>query len=186
MNSNLPRLQFYRKWLGLTFSKPFGLATKISGGIGILAGVVTYFYPILSGQMNILIWGLPAVFFLLFFILGFFNAPFLMYQELNSARLKEIKARDESIKAYEERLRKTEEVTEPLEIEGFQSSLLEKIKSHYEAEDRVVAYPRLSQKDEYLEKGFDLAYQPGTNREVWIGTGSRSDRNIMMLKPKAG
>ncbi len=101
-------------------------------------------------------------------------------------RLEEIKAKDERIESYEGRLQKAEEVTEPVEIEDFRSSLLEKIKEHYEAEGHIVASPRLSEKDEYLAKGFELAYQPGTNREVWIGTGSKSDRNIMMLKPKTG
>ncbi len=149
-----------------------------------MAGVVSYFYPILSGQMNILIWAIPVALFVLFFLLGFLHAPFVIYQELDSARLEEIKAKDEMIKSYEARLQKAEEVTEPVEIEDFNSPLLEKIKKHYETEGRVVAYPRLSQKDEYFERGFELAYKPGTNREVWIGTGSKVNRNIMMLKPK--
>ena len=151
-----------------------------------MAGVLSYFYPILSGQMNILIWAIPVALFVLFFLLGFLHAPFVIYQELNSARLKEIQSKDEKIKSYEDRLKKAKEVSKPVEIEGFHSSLLETIKEHYEAEGRKVTYPRLSQKDEYLERGFELAYKPGTNREVWIGTGSKEDRNIMMLNPKTG
>ena len=151
-----------------------------------MAGAVTYFYPILSGQMNVLIWAIPVALFVLFFLLGFLHAPFVIYQELNSARLEETQSRDEKIKSYEDRLKKAKEVSKPVEIERFHSSLLETIKEHYEGEGRVVAYPRLSQKDEYLERGFELAYKPGTNREVWIGTGSKADRNIMMLNPKTG
>ena len=151
-----------------------------------MAGGVTYFYPILSDQINVLIWAIPVGFFVLFFLLGFLRAPFVIYQELNSARLGEIKSRDEKIQSCEDRLKKATEVSKPVEIERFHSSLLETIKEHYEGEGRVVAYPRLNQKDEYLERGFELAYKPGTNREVWIGTGSKVNRNIMMLNRKTG
>lgn len=152
-----------------------------------MGGAVTYFRPDVLGQMNIVIWAIPFACFVLSFVLGFLRAPFIMYQELNSQRHQEIKSRDERINSYEGRLKRAEAAQEPLEIENFHSPLLKKIEEHYKAQGRVVAYPRLSQKDEYLDKGFELACQPNTNREVWIGThGGKSDKNIMMLKPKTG
>ncbi len=71
---------------------------------------------------------------------------------------------------------------EPFKVEAFSSPLLREMEDHFEELGEVVAYPRLSEKEEYLAWGFQIAYKPGTRQEVWI-TYSSGD-HIMMLKPK--
>ena len=71
---------------------------------------------------------------------------------------------------------------EPFKVETFSSPLLRQMEDHFEEQGEVVAYPRLSEKEEYLAWGFQIAYKPGTRQEVWI-TYSGGD-HIMMLKPK--
>lgn len=71
---------------------------------------------------------------------------------------------------------------EPFKVETFSSPLLRQMEDHFEAQGEAVAYPRLSEKEEYLTRGFEIAYKPGTRQEVWI-TYSGGD-HIMMLKPK--
>ena len=56
------------------------------------------------------------------------------------------------------------------------------MEDYFEEQGEAVAYPRLSEKGEYLAKGFRIAYKPGTRQEVLI-TYSGGD-HIMMLKPK--
>jgi len=71
---------------------------------------------------------------------------------------------------------------EPFKVEEFSSSLLRQMEDHFAEQGEAVAYPRLSEKKEYLARGFQVAYKPGTGQEVWI-THSSGD-HIMMLKPK--
>jgi len=71
---------------------------------------------------------------------------------------------------------------EPFKVETFRSPFLRQMEDHFEEQGEAVAYPRLSEKEEYLAKGFQIAYKPGTRQEVWI-TYSGGD-HIMMLKPK--
>ncbi len=71
---------------------------------------------------------------------------------------------------------------EPFKVEAFSSPLLREMEDHFEEQGEVVAYPRLSEREEYLAWGFQIAYRPGTRQEVWI-TYSGGD-HIMMLKPK--
>ena len=71
---------------------------------------------------------------------------------------------------------------EPFKVDTFRSPLLREMEDHFEEQGEVVAYPRLSEKEEYLAWGFQIAYKPGTRQEVWI-TYSGGD-HIMMLKPK--
>ena len=71
---------------------------------------------------------------------------------------------------------------EPFRVEEFSSPLLRQMEDHFADQGEAVAYPRLSEKEEYLTRGFQVAYKPGTGQEVWI-THSSGD-HIMMLKPK--
>ncbi len=71
---------------------------------------------------------------------------------------------------------------EPFKVDTFRSPLLRQMEDYFEEQGEVVAYPRLSEKEEYLAWGFQIAYKPGTRQEVWI-TYSGGD-HIMMLKPK--
>ena len=71
---------------------------------------------------------------------------------------------------------------EPFKVETFSSPLLRQMEDYFEEQGEAVAYPRLSEKTEYLAKGFQIAYKPGTHQEVWI-THSSGD-HIMMLKPR--
>ncbi len=71
---------------------------------------------------------------------------------------------------------------EPFRVEEFTSPLFRQMEDHFPEQGDAVAYPRLSEKEEYLTRGFQVAYKPGTGQEVWI-THSSGD-HIMMLKPK--
>jgi len=71
---------------------------------------------------------------------------------------------------------------DPFKVETFSSPLLRQMEDYFEEQGEAVAYPRLSERQEYLAKGFQIAYKPGTHQEVWI-THSSGD-HIMMLKPK--
>ncbi len=71
---------------------------------------------------------------------------------------------------------------EPFKVETFSSPLLRQMEDHFEEQGEAVAYPRLSEKVEYLTKGFQIAYKPGTRQEVWISHSSGD--HIMMLKPR--
>ena len=71
---------------------------------------------------------------------------------------------------------------EPFKVDKFSSPLLRQMEDHFAEQGEAVAYPRLSEKEEYLARGFQIAYKPGTGQEVWI-THSSGD-HIMMLKPK--
>jgi hypothetical protein len=71
---------------------------------------------------------------------------------------------------------------EPFKVETFSDPLLRQMEDHFERQGEAVAYPRLSERQEYLAKGFQIAYKPGTGQEVWI-THSSGD-HIMMLKPR--
>jgi hypothetical protein len=71
---------------------------------------------------------------------------------------------------------------EPFKVETFSNPLLKQMEDHFGEQGETVAYPLLSEKVEYVIKGFQVAYRPGTRREVWI-THSSGD-HIMMLKPK--
>ena len=71
---------------------------------------------------------------------------------------------------------------EPFKVETFSSPLLRQMEDYFEEQGEAVAYPRLSERQEYLTKGFQIAHKPGTRQEVWI-THSSGD-HIMMLKPK--
>ena len=71
---------------------------------------------------------------------------------------------------------------EPFIVETFSSPFLRQMEDYFEEQGEAVAYPRLSERQEYLAKGFQIAYKPGTHQEVWI-THSSGD-HIMMLKPK--
>ena len=71
---------------------------------------------------------------------------------------------------------------EPFMVETFSSPFLRQMEDYFEEQGEVVAYPRLSEKEEHLAMGFQIAYKPGTRQEVWI-TYSGGD-HIMMLKPR--
>ncbi len=71
---------------------------------------------------------------------------------------------------------------EPFIVETFSSPVLRQMEDYFEEQGEAVAYPRLSEKEEHLAQGFQVAYKPGTRQEVWI-TYSSGD-HIMMLKPK--
>jgi len=71
---------------------------------------------------------------------------------------------------------------EAFKVETFRSPLLRQMEDYFEEQGEAVAYPRLSEKGEYLAKGFRIAHKPGTRQEVLI-TYSGGD-HIMMLKPK--
>ena len=71
---------------------------------------------------------------------------------------------------------------EPFKVETFSSPPIKQMEDHFGEQGETVAYPLLSEKVEYVIKGFQIAYKPGTRQEVWI-THSSGD-HIMMLKPK--
>ncbi len=71
---------------------------------------------------------------------------------------------------------------EPVKVETFSHPLLKQMDDHFGEQGETVTYPLLSEKVEYVIKGFQIAYKPGTRQEVWI-TQSSGD-HIMMLKPK--
>jgi len=71
---------------------------------------------------------------------------------------------------------------EPFRVEKFSSPVLRQMENYFEEQGEAVAYPRLSEKEEYLARGFEIAYKPGTRQEVWV-TYSGGD-HIMMLKPE--
>jgi hypothetical protein len=71
---------------------------------------------------------------------------------------------------------------EPFKVEAFSDPLLRQMEDYFEEQGEAVAYPRLSERHEYLAQGFQIAYKPGTRQEVWI-THSGGD-HIMMLKPR--
>ena len=70
---------------------------------------------------------------------------------------------------------------EPFKVETFSNPLIKQMEDHFGEQGETVAYPLLSEKVEYVIKGFQIAYKPGTRQEVWI-THSSGD-HIMMLKP---
>jgi len=115
------------------------------------------------------------------------EGPVQVEQERKTRRVKEAAPLKGRVEAKEvERphqvqrgIRTTEE---PFKAEAFSSPLLRQMEDHFEEQGEAVAYPRLSEKTEYLAKGFQIAYKPGTHQEVWI-THSSGD-HIMMLKPK--
>ena len=71
---------------------------------------------------------------------------------------------------------------EPFKVETFSNPFIRKLEDHFGEQGETVAYPLLSEKVEYVIKGFQIAYKPGTRQEVWI-THSSGD-HIMMLKPQ--
>ena len=71
---------------------------------------------------------------------------------------------------------------EPVKVETFSNPLIRQMEDHFGEQGETVTYPLLSEKVEYVIKGFQIAYKPGTRQEVWI-THSSGD-HIMMLKPK--
>ena len=71
---------------------------------------------------------------------------------------------------------------EPFKVETFSNPLIRQMEDHFGEQGEAVAYPLLSEKVEYVIKGFQVAYKPGTRQEIWI-THSSGD-HIMMLKPK--
>ena len=115
------------------------------------------------------------------------EGPVQVEQERKTRRVKEavpLKGRVEAKEVerphqVQRGIRTTEE---PFKVEAFSSPLLRQMEDHFEEQGEAVAYPRLSEKTEYLAKGFQIAYKPGTHQEVWI-THSSGD-HIMMLKPK--
>jgi len=115
------------------------------------------------------------------------EGPVQVEQERKTRRVKEavpLKGRVEAKEVerphqVQRGIRTTEE---PFKVEAFSSPLLRQMEDHFEEQGEAVAYPRLSEKTEYLAKGFQIAYKPGTHQQVWI-THSSGD-HIMMLKPK--
>ena len=71
---------------------------------------------------------------------------------------------------------------EPFKVETFSNPFIRKLEDHFGEQGETVAYPLLSEKVEYVIKGFQIAYKSGTRQEVWI-THSSGD-HIMMLKPQ--
>ncbi len=116
------------------------------------------------------------------------EGPLPFEQERKTTRVKEPAPVEKGLEAT--RLEKPIQVPrempttreEPFKVETFSSPLLRQMEDHFEEQGEAVAYPRLSERQEYWAKGFQIAYKPGTRQEVWI-THSSGD-HIMMLKPK--
>ncbi len=105
--------------------------------------------------------------------------PPLVEKKVEATKVQEARTIERPVQVQKEIQTKREE---PFRVDKFSSPLLREMEAHFEELGEAVAYPRLSEKEEYLTWGFRIAYKPGTHQEVWITHGSVD--HIMMLKPE--
>jgi len=72
--------------------------------------------------------------------------------------------------------------TEPFRIPTMSDSTLNSITEHYKKQGLETVLPLLEKKDIKLLKGYQLAYFPGTHREVWVGFNAGRYEHILMTK----
>ena len=105
------------------------------------------------------------------------EGPVQVEQERKTRRVKEavpLKGRVEAKEVerphqVQRGIRTTEE---PFKVEAFSSPLLRQMEDHFEEQGEAVAYPRLSEKTEYLAKGFQIAYKPGTHQPATLAASN--------------
>lgn len=73
---------------------------------------------------------------------------------------------------------------EPFKMEHVSGPTFEKLKQFYEVKGYEVILPSLAGKDEYLTRGFEIAYYPNSWREIWAGYHNGEFEHIMMLRPR--
>lgn len=74
---------------------------------------------------------------------------------------------------------------EPFKIGTLRDPSLKMVTDFYSEQGRNTSLPRLSDRDSCLARGYELAYYPGTNREVWCGESDGRYEHILLLKPSA-
>lgn len=73
---------------------------------------------------------------------------------------------------------------EPFKLENPSGPTFDEIKHFYEEKGYEVVLPSLSGKDDYLERGYKIAYKPGSRREIWAGYHNCEYELIMMLRQR--
>jgi hypothetical protein len=71
----------------------------------------------------------------------------------------------------------------PFKISRLDDPIMDKITQHYKGIGKDCVLPRLSDKDSYLARGYELATYPGTRQEVWVGAVGNYYEHILLLKP---
>jgi diguanylate cyclase (GGDEF)-like protein len=74
-------------------------------------------------------------------------------------------------------------VSAPFKIPKMGDAELEKVASYYRGLGREPVLPRLEDRDVNLARGYELALDPGTSREVWVGFNDGAYEHLLMLKP---
>ena len=87
--------------------------------------------------------------------------------------------------ALQTQLRGMFEGSEPFKVGKLRDTVLTEIKKHYEEQGRTPVLPLFSEKDSKLSQGYEIAYYPGTRREVWCGASGDIYQHILLLKPRA-
>lgn len=72
---------------------------------------------------------------------------------------------------------------EPFKMARSSNSVMDQIVAHYRSQNRECYLPALADKDPLLTQGYDIAYYPGSRREVWVGEINGRFEHILMLRP---
>jgi hypothetical protein len=77
-----------------------------------------------------------------------------------------------------------EPTAEPFRIGRIDEPELQRITQHYRGQGREPVLPKMERRDVKLAEGYEIAYYPGTLREVWVGYRQGSYEHLLMLKPQ--
>ena len=81
-------IAFYLRAIRLAFTHSLERADLVGGAIAVLGGAIAYFRPGLADELGIGIWLVPLVFFLILFLVRLTLAPFWLYWEERTARIR--------------------------------------------------------------------------------------------------
>jgi hypothetical protein len=74
--------------------------------------------------------------------------------------------------------------SEPFRISRLNEPELQRITDLYRNEGREPVLPKMEDRDVKLVEGYEIAYYPGTRREVWVGYHQGAYEHLLMLKPR--
>lgn len=74
--------EFYCERIKRTFKWPLAWASLLAGMLAIIGGAVGYVWPQLSKGVAFLLWAIPGVILVVFMLVGFFMAPYLIAKEV--------------------------------------------------------------------------------------------------------
>ena len=96
--------------------KPYSYASILSFALTLCGGFAAYFYPNLRDGMGILVWAIPAAVFLGTLIVGFFLAPYYIYEETHT-KIKRLEAIIDKQNNSEEKIKQLNKLADVSSLE---------------------------------------------------------------------